>query len=360
MQICYSMYLNSTGYSIAAQEYIFSLIHVKPDIAIKVKFFNKLTSTGVSKNKIQLFQSMHKTADKSSQTDIYHCIPHRYQKTQRKSIGIALFETINPPDHWISLMNNMDEIITASEFNKNIFISGGLKKPIHVIPHTFNSDMFNDSVQPNGRYRPFTFFSMGTWKQRKNWDTLIKGFYDAFEDKDDVCLYLKTDKPDQLEKHIKDVKSNSEWRSKNTAPIYFDKNLHQDFEIIPSIMKKGDVFITTSLGEGFGYCGFHAMALKIPLITTKFGGCLQYAKSEFCTYLEPSQYKTYPTMDRIPQYANCIWPVLRISEVRDKLIYVKNNYNEAKEKANKAYDFVHKNFNYNVIGNSLLSVLEAK
>jgi glycosyltransferase involved in cell wall biosynthesis len=193
-----------------------------------------------------------------------------------------------------------------------------------------------------------TFLSIGTWKNRKNWEMLIKAFYDGFSKKDNVCLLLKTDKPDSLQDLVVRVKRQCEWRSKDTAPIYSEENQGCYFEDIPKIMKKGDVYISASLGEGFGLPGLHAMALGLPVITVRFGGSLEYALPDICTYIEPKSYKTYNVMDGIPQFNNCIWPVLRIGDVRDAMRKVYEDY--PTESKNAAYKYAHKNFSYEAIG----------
>ena len=360
MQLNYHLYLNDTGYSVSAQDYILSILSVKPELSVKVNFLNTATGVGVSKNRQQLFESMKQKKDEKDQVSVYHSIPHRYRrpKGSKKYIGICLFETINPPKNWINMMNEMDEIITASEFNKGVFLSNGLKKPIHVIGHAFNTELFNNKIKPMGRYRPFTFISVGTWKKRKNWENIISAFYDAFSVKDDVCLYVKTDKPKDFSLAVQHIKKSGIWSNKETAPIYCEQKSHQIFEDIPELMSKGDVYISASLGEGFALPGLHAMALGIPIITTKFGGSLEYAKNEFATYFEPSQYKNFPVMDGIPQFQNCIWPIVPVSEISSKMIFAKNNYELLKNKAELGYDFVHSNFSYKTIGDKFLRAIQ--
>jgi len=253
------------------------------------------------------------------------------------------------------MMNEMDGIITGSQFNARIFKEHGLKVPIHVVPHAFDKKIFNQNVVANGRYRQFTFMSIGTWKQRKNWEGLIKAFYDGFERKDNVCLVIKTDKPRELENAVQRIKRNCEWRGKDTSPIYAEQKSNCSFEEIPALMKKCDVYISTTLGEGFGLPGLHAMALGIPVVITKYSGVTEYAKENTCTFIEPKGYRTYPTMDGIPQFNNCIWPEIRIRDIRDAMRQVYSKY--PKEKAIAAYKFVHDNFNYDIIGHKFLEAL---
>jgi len=359
MQIVYNLYLNHTGYSIAAQDYILSMLHVNPDVDIKTKFLNYLTNLGVSKNRQQLMKSMEKKEDRKPQTVVFHSIPHRYLRSKgpKGHIGICLFETISVPKKWVPLMNDMDRIITASTFNENVFKDNGVTAPIVKVPHAFDPSLFHKDIRSSGRYNLFTFLSIGTWKRRKNWELLIKSFYDAFEAKDKVCLLIKTEKPADLKQLVVNIKKNGDWRAKDTAPIYSEESSNCNFEDMPRIMSKGDVYICPSLGEGFGLPGLQAMALGIPLITTRFGGSLEYALPHLCTYLEPCSYKTYPTMDNIPQYKGCIWPVLRISEIRSRMRYAYENYEDVKRKAQAAYNYVHKTYTYDVIGKQMIKAI---
>lgn len=352
-------YFNGTGYSAACQDNILAMLQVKPDVDIRVHYMNGEITGGVSSDRKQFFTALHKKDPQSPSMNLYHSIPARYRRPPGKTrhFGFCVFETINPPREWIDTMNNMDGILTASQFNKSVFENNGLKTRVEVIPHCFNPKLFHRDVKPRGRYRQTTFISIGSWKDRKNWKGLIQAWYEAFEDRNDVCLLIKTDKPNKLKKMVQSEKRGSQWKSKTTAPIYCEENPICDFEEIPRFMKKGDIYISTSLGEGFGYSGVHAMALGIPVITIRFGGCLQYAEPELCTYLEPSRYRRIPIMDRIPQLNNCIWPQLDTKEIAHKMRHVFVNIKDREIRAEKAYKMVHNKYTYDVVGKLLLDSL---
>ncbi len=350
MDINYRLFFNSTGYSIAAQEYVLAIKKMNPDLNVSVTFFNS-SFKGVSEQRRKIFTSIAKKED--TFPTISQSVPQRYKNN---SIGFCIFETISIPKSWIDIMNSMKAIVTASKFNEGIFKSNGLSVPVHVIPHCFDSEMFNETVKPKGRYGLFTFLSIGTWKQRKNWHNLVKGFYDAFSIKDKVCLLIKTDKPKALSQAILNIKNNTQWRSKNTAPIYIEDDLCE-FETIPSIMKKADVYVCPSRGEGFGLPGLHAMALKIPLITTKYGGVLEYAKADNSIFLEPCRYEKVDNMDGIPQFKNSIWPVISHEEIRDRMLESYRSY--PAQKIDNAYDYVHKNMSYERIGKQYMEAINA-
>jgi len=358
MQIRYSMYFNSSGYSICAQDYNLAIKKNNPETDIKVFAINGLKQNkGVSKKRYDIFYQMSKTQPKSNFISVQHCIPNMYiSDNAKKRIGFAIYETIDPPSSWVHKMNEMDYIITASQFNKNSFETAGVIKPISVIPHCFDTELFNKDVVPDGRYNLFTFMYIASWRERKNFPTLIKSFYDAFSTKDKVCLILKTDKPEGLKRTVNSIK-NENWKTKDTAPIYIDGEIIP-FEEIPKFMKKADVYISTSVGEGFNLGGLHAMALNIPLITVRYGGGLEYAKQDLCTYINPHGYKKHLQMDGLSQFKNKIWAELTMSEVKEKMLYAYNSYSELKEISEKAYIYSHINYNYDIIGERLLSLLK--
>ena len=360
MQLNYFGYWNQTGYSIACQDYILAMLRVNPNTDIRVHYINRRLGLGMSRNRKQLFAALNKKDPAKPSVNLYHCIPPRYRRPPGKAkyFGLCVFETINPPTEWIPQMNNMDAIITASQFNKSIFESHGIKCPVHLIPHCFDEELFNRETKSPGRYSQTTFISVGAWKVRKNWETLIKAWYQAFEQRHNVCLLIKTDKPQELKSLVQHIKSTSKWRSKATAPIYCENEPVCDFEDIPKILRKGDIYISASLGEGFGISGLHAMALGIPVITTRFGGALEYAKPDLCTYLEPQKYRNIPVMDGIPQLSNCIWPYLTVDEISNKMRQVMYEVKDRETKAEKAYKYVHEKFTYQSIGPKLLETLE--
>jgi glycosyltransferase involved in cell wall biosynthesis len=356
LSVCYSMYLNHTGYSLAAQEYVLSLAKTHGEVDVRCRLFHN-APIGISRTRQSFFQCKKTDEVREGDISIFQSVPDIYKRFPQaaKNIGFCVYETISLPKRWITKLNDMDIVLTASEFNKGIFESNGIIKPIRVVPHCFDPCMFNKSIQPLGRFAQTTFFAIGQWRERKNWESLIRGFYEAFCKKDNACLLIKTDKPESLAGTIERIKRTEKWRSKDTCPVYGEAKNICSFEEIPYTMKKGDFYVSTSLGEGFGLPGLHAMALGIPVLTTRFGGALQYAKQDNCTFFEPAKYETRPTLDGFPQFKNSVWPVISVQEIASKLRQVFDKF--PTEKTERAYRYAHENFNYNVVGNQLYEAL---
>lgn len=348
MQLRYFMHLNASGYSISAQEYIFALRVVNPSWDVKIYPLNK-DFRGVSDNRLQLFKSMELAPPRIDYVSLQHCLPTTYRHDRaRVKIGFAIFETIDPPREWVDAMNRMDAIMVASHFNKHVFENAGVKTPITVVPHCFDPAMFHPKVLPTGRMRQFTFMTVGTWKKRKAHETLIKAFYSAFEEGDNVCLVIKTNQATPVHRAIKDLKQNHGWRTKRTAPIYVDSSILK-FEEVPAFMKREDAIVIPSMGEGFCLPGMHAMALGIPLLMTEYGGSLEYAKPELYTPLKP-KFVQKMEMDGIPQFAKKIWAQVPVESLATAMRDVVSKREEVTTKAVAAATYIHANFNREIVG----------
>lgn len=359
MQIVYYHFFNQTGYSCSAQDYILSMTRTCPEINVKSVPINPTTHVGIGPNRNQLFAALTRKPITSPFVVLTHTTPDRFKKLKGSSrnVGFCLYETIGLPPAWVTHMNKMDRIVTASDFNRQSFMSDGVTVPIFTVPHCFDERLFNQDCVSFGRYQQFTFMGLGTWKQRKNWETLIRGFYLAFRKSDDVCLVIKTDKPADLQAAVARIKKLPEFRSKDTAPIYPERRSLCTFEEIPHIMKQADVIVSTSLGEGFGLVGMHSMALKIPLITVNYGGATQYAKQEYCTLIEPSRFEKILMLDKIPQFRSRIWPTVTVESVAEALKFCRSSPAVISHKAEKAYEFVHRTMGYQAIGPLFASAL---
>jgi glycosyltransferase involved in cell wall biosynthesis len=352
------MYLNSTGYSIAAQDYVAAMKCANPNLDLRTEFYNQ-THLGVSREKADFFTGMKKTVTAGQAILINHAIPYHYKRDPiyAKHAGVCLFEAINPPAAWVAKMNQMDMILAASQFNRKVFNKSGVKVPIAVIPHAFDTNMWHKDVQPCKSHGRKTVISIGAWKRRKNWEGLIAAFLDAFEEKDGVQMIVKTDRQQLMRQLIQRIKVDPRWRGKSVGPIKVDSREHCSYEEIPALMKQGDAYVSASLGEGFGLSGLHAMALGIPVVTPKFGGVLEYAKPGFALFVEPTRMQKLKSMDNFPQFADCWWPIIKSSDIAAKMRQA--ILEDQTEMVEKAYQHVHARFPYKVIGTQMIEAVRS-
>ena len=123
IKITYACFLNSSGYSQAAQNYILALDRTgQCDIKIRI-FGEKPSKPAISDEKYEFFMKMVKKEEDPERILIYHCIPNIQRRIPkpRRNIGFATFETFQPPEAWIEVLNKNDAIIAPSQSNYKIF-----------------------------------------------------------------------------------------------------------------------------------------------------------------------------------------------------------------------------------------------
>ena len=211
-------------------------------------------------------------------------------------------------------------------------------------------------VERNGK----VIFSGNT--ERKHPVSLIKSYWYAFQNKENVALVLKTYRSDYSEKEkdairlsIKRLKSMTPMD--NYPPIYLISHMLSNDEII-GLHKKGDCYFSTDRAEGFGLSPFMAGACGKPIIVTGFGGSTEYAKPDN-SYLIDYQLTPCSGMPWSPWYrGDQLWAEPDVYHASQLLQHVYNNREEAEEKGTKLQNYIRENFSYEVIGKRLISEIE--
>jgi glycosyltransferase involved in cell wall biosynthesis len=345
----YVCFANRSGYAQAAQDLMVALhssgrydlgmlcLHGQPD------------HISVTPERYELIMKLCErdfVPDKDS-FQVFHCIPEMQLRVTRmkKSVGFATFETFQPPEVWIPILNQNDVVICPSHFNAKIFEHAGVKKPIVHIPHCVDTTAYNPQTLPSDKQEPYTFLFMGTWKERKGWKHLIEAWFREFDVGDNVRLVIKTDKITQSRNDIERLKSSLGFSKKETAPIVHETRVLTEAEL-PRFIKNSDCLVSPTLGEGFGLPGLQAMALEVPVIITNFSGCTDYATSETATLIEPTGYRLIQELDTISQFSNRKWANVEVQSVRWSMRYVLCNADIVKTKAKRAAEIVARDYSY--------------
>lgn len=345
----YACFLNHSGYSQAAQNYIYALDKTgRYDIKVSI-FGDRPSKPSISDDKYEYFMKMiRKEGD--NRILIYHCIPNlqrRIKQNKKNSIGFATFETYQPPDEWAHILNNNDAIVTPSEFNYRIFSHMPIKKPIYYIPHSIDFDKYNIDVSPLYAYEKFTFLFMGIWKERKGYKQLIEAWLREFSTTDNVQLLIKTDRPHAAVAYIDKYKKEIGIKQ-GFAPIIVENKVFDEKDL-PRFIKSVNCLISPTMGEGFGYPGLQCMALGIPVIITNFSGCQDYANNDTSVLIEPSGFVLKNNMDGIPQFRNKKWAFIEVSKIRKAMRYALNNPKILENKSRHAYRHVRNRFDYSIV-----------
>lgn len=299
---------------------------------------------------------------------ISHMLPRfwsQYKEPNKTTVGYTIWETTKLPVDWVPEINEgASKVLVGSTWNVEVFENSGVTIPIGVVPHGIDAAKFDD-VQPfqvaGIDKDAFVYYSIFQWTERKNPLALIKAYWYAFQNNENVALVLKTyrNSYDDKEKNvirdtIKNLKSTMNFSS--YPKIYLVLNMLSDEEMM-GLHKRGDCYVSTDRGEGFGLCPFAAAAAGNPIIVPNFGGVREFAdvSDSFLIdcFLEPVSGMAFS-----PWYTgDQLWAYPSISHAAEHMRNVYENQ-DAQDTQSLKEKIINK-FNWDVIGDKLVAELEA-
>ncbi len=257
-------------------------------------------------------------------------------------IGFGVFEGDKLPITWErnAKHEKLSCIFTPSEHTKQAFLNSGIEKPIHVIPHGVNPDVFNPDVKPAENVKSddiYDFLYVGGWRDgildRKGVDVLIRAYCNEFKKTEKVRLNLKINmsyaKPNQ------DVSQDI-----NALPIppygtrpqmgLIKQNIPENH--LARIYKACDCFVMSTKGEAFGMPCLEAAATGLPVIATDYGGQQDYLTQDSNILVKPDGFA--PATGGI-YYERAKWAIPSVKGFQEQMRYCFDNQEEMRKKAEK-------------------------
>lgn len=295
---------------------------------------------------------MHTTPDEFKrliEPDVYH-IAHFFWETDRV------------PQVYADGLNLVDEIWTGSQANYDAMVKAGVKKPIKVYPQAIETDREWPEPYVIDGFNGYLFYSMFEWTDRKNFDALIKAYYEEFGKNDHVGLLIKTYFRNFTFSNKKIIRSHmgvlKEQYGAEKPPIFMYLDL-MDRRQIMRLHKTGKCYVSPHRGEGWGLPIAEAMLAGNMPITTGYGGISEYLDNEVAEVLD---YKMVPLKGMahagILYDGNQNWADVKIEDLRKAMRWAYENQKEAKAKGEKAGEFVKDKFNFEVVGKMMADRLK--
>lgn len=271
-----------------------------------------------------------------------------------KAILFTMMETsqeVHPS--YVEKMNCFDEVWTATEYNKQIFINSGVKKPIFVIPLGVYTDRYQETelgFDFKCELKNFRFLSVFKWNPRKNPEFLIRSYVEQFSSKDDSTLILVT-RPSMFSEE-----TGEEYITKEIQKIINSTNKQDIPHIVlytepiselkmPNVYNSAHCFVLPSLGEGFGLPYLEAGSCNVPIIATNCSGHSDFLNNENSFLINPKGYdraiinkNLHHLASSSHYYENQYFPTFNKeseSEFGEHMRFVYSNYSKAKEKSIK-------------------------
>lgn len=350
----YAFVHNHSGPAMHAREFTKALAAVGADVSLKSHFQH--SSNWITEPELQPL--LDKPAYEKDITIIledpaswwYH-MPERREAL----IGSLVIEGTCAPYGWAhaAAQKSMTQIWVPSNHTKAAVFEAfdrfgfpGAKEKVFVIPHGYNPIYFHRQGRKHkfGHFDDyFTFLFVGGWSQgtrdRKGLDILYQAFLEEFAEDEPVRLVAK----------ITNV-----YNSAGYNPVEELKKVHngegrgqvlligQDFaslDDLAALYRAGDVLVIPSKAEGFHMPGLEALACGTPVLSTTFGGQMDYLTPANSWLLQKGE--LIPATDaNKPLYDWSLWRKPNVQELREALRFLYENRAEVEKKKEQAYESI--------------------
>lgn len=260
-------------------------------------------------------------------------------------IGYTPWESSEIPDTWFSIMNTMQEIWTPSNYCKDIFEDNKVNKIIRVVPHGIDGDIWR--IENRYLTDKFVFLHVGGPTARKGGQRVVDAFLDLFDGNKDVMLILKSNESTETRFYEDGVN----FRSAKHHPQILNIDQSIEVEDLVKIYNKSHCLVYPTNGEGFGLIPFQGIATGLPTITTNATACADFAELSI-------------PLDSKPAPGNGVhlgdWVEPDLDDLRDKMKYVFDNFNEVKEKTLHSANIIHATQTWDHVGRMIIDILGEK
>ena len=224
-----------------------------------------------------------------STPDIWNNLLLTHNTKVKNVVGYCTWETNKLPSKWVDCINLVPEVWVPSVFNKECFINSEVKSNIKVVPHIWhhqnliNKDNITiyDHVRNVLSKNKYTFYSIGELNFRKGIEDLVTVFDKFNDDYPDTQLLLKVHyrdyHPVNRQYCINTIKKLTN-KLGTSIHIILDNLSNRD---ILGLHSFGDCYVSLNKGEGFGLTIFDAFNYDKKVITTGYGGQVDFLGTDY-------------------------------------------------------------------------------
>ena len=201
-------------------------------------------------------------------------------------VANTTWETDRPPAHWGACLERADLIVTQSRFSA-LSLAGSTGVPIAVVPFPVPAMIEGPSTAWDLIPSDVTvFYTIAEWNSRKAVDRTVGAFLRAFDESDPVMLVVKTSSLDRTAANAAGTgragPGTTAWAlAAAMAGRANPPSISLDTRPLPAVAidalhRRGDCYVSLARGEGWAMGAFAAASLGNPVVTTAYGGHLDY------------------------------------------------------------------------------------
>lgn len=284
----YCPFGKTTGYGRAARDYLLAL-HQVDEIELEIAVLgDELVSPEPRYSALDPLAVPYDRVVGTPDVAIYHAPPRVLATVlwpeQRPTVRVAMttWETTPLPWQYADVLGAFDATIVPSEFCRDVIAAAetnGFDHPsiqIHVVPHCFDETFWPLVTQSRDSHRPTRFYSIGVWGERKNHLGVIRAYLHEFTKADRVQLMLMIQSPDLDE--IRSVIARAGLPAEQLPELHVPSEVQLSEDQLVELHAEGDCFVSAARGEGWGLGMFEAAIAGKNVISTSWGGQLEFLK----------------------------------------------------------------------------------
>lgn len=243
------------------------------------------------------------------------------------------WETTKIPKYWFPNINLVDGVFAPSEMNAKAYRDSGVVPPVFVVPNGVDTEDFNldgGMLPLAGTDDTFNFLSVFHWQHRKAPEILLRAYWSEFTKEDNVAFIIKTYWHNSYEHRRQIIETIQQYKARlgfddDTAPIYLTQSLLSEDDL-KKFYRLGDVFVLPSRGEGVGLPFLEAMASGLPVISTAWGGQMDFLNEDNAYLVDYTLEPPTARFDRAISFqypevfkSDMLWAEPHISSLQEKM-----------------------------------------
>jgi len=190
-------------------------------------------------------------------------------------IGYTMIETDALPESSVRCANQMDEIWVTSEFSRQALLNSGVQRPVRIMPLGIDPDYFNPRIRTFRPTRRYTFLSLAG-QERWPVEIVLRAYHEAFSAQDEVFLLICVTEPGtDLQRMI-----TATGLPEDGPPVSLVSVRRLPGYQWGALYRSTDCFVLPTRGEGWGMPILQAMACRLPVIATGWGGHTDYMTAD--------------------------------------------------------------------------------
>jgi glycosyltransferase involved in cell wall biosynthesis len=222
---------------------------------------------------------------------VAHLVPEylplvRTRRPDALLVAHTAWDTTRIPDHWVGCLEAADLIVVPSRFSAEAIAASPVGTPVAIVPHVAPPPLSGRPTDwPRVAEDVVVFYTVAEWNERKAVFATIEAYLRAFTGRDRVLLLVKTSHRDRRVAAATPSAAGdgtTAWclarllASRADPPAVWLITRELGNAEIAALHGRGDCFVSLARGEGWGLGAFDAAAHGNPVVTTGFGGQLDF------------------------------------------------------------------------------------